>query len=52
MWKRYFVDNFCDVKIINLIEHLIDLLSQAGLIMGEIFKYITTEHAFANKIFS
>ena len=46
------MENVCDVKATDLIEHSIDFLPEACPVMGKIPKYTTAEHAFANKIFS
>ena len=51
MYRHYFVKLVKDIKAINLIEYLIDLISNAYLVKKKSLRYSTKKRDFANKIF-
>ena len=52
IWKKCFAITLKDIKITNLIEHFIDLISNAKSIRETLFKYMSQKRNFANRIFS
>ena len=49
-WKDYFAKTIHKIKLMDLIKHLIDLVSEVKPVMGKLPKYTLKERNFANEM--
>ncbi len=52
IWRKCFAESVWDIKVTDIIEHFIDLKSNAKSIKETLLKYTAQERKFANTIFS